>query len=58
MRSYDPWWHYEHDAETGDALYLLFSGNFSQGRGEIVVPIRERLLSRGDYFMNHADLAS
>jgi starch phosphorylase len=56
--SYDPWWHYEHDAETRDALDLLFSGHFSQGQAEIVAPIRERLLSGGDYFMHLADLPS
>src|SRR5262249_60126044 len=27
--SYDPYWHYEHEAETRDALDLIFSDHFS-----------------------------
>jgi starch phosphorylase len=53
---YSPWWHYEHEPETRRALDLIFSGHFSHGDGSVFAPIREALLTRGDYYMHLADL--
>src|SRR5262245_3446495 len=55
---YNPWWHYENDPEIREALDLIFSGHFSQGRTDVVAPIRNRLLTDGDYYMHLADLRS
>jgi starch phosphorylase len=55
---YDPWWHYQHDLETRDALDTLFSDHFSPGEPHILDPIRDALLTHGDYFMHLADLPS
>ncbi len=55
---YDPWWHYAHDAETRDALDLIFSDHFSRREPGIFEPIRDLLLHRGDYYMHLADLSS
>jgi glycogen phosphorylase len=54
---YDPQWHYEHDAETREALDLLFSDHFSPGERGIFEPIRQALL-HGDHYMHLADLGS
>ncbi|HWW84732.1 MAG TPA: glycogen/starch/alpha-glucan phosphorylase [Vicinamibacterales bacterium] len=55
---YDPWWHYLHDAETREALDLLvFSDYFNADEPGVFLPIREALLTRGDYYMHLADLA-
>jgi len=55
---YNPRWHYEHEDETRQALDLIFSGHFSRGEPGIFEPIREALLTHGDYYMHLADLAS
>jgi starch phosphorylase len=55
---YSPWWHYEHDSETRAALDLIFSGHFNQGEPQIFEPLRETLLSGGDFYMHLADLGS
>ena len=55
---YDPRWHYEHDAETREALDLLFSNHFSPGEAGIFDPIRQALLGQGDQYMHLADLGS
>ncbi len=55
---YSPFWHYEHDAETREALDLLFSGHFCPEEPKIFEPIRDRLLTHGDYYMHLADLPS
>jgi starch phosphorylase len=55
---YDPWWHYHHDAETRGALDLIFSDYFSRTEPGIFEPIKETLLTRGDYYMHLADLVS
>ena len=53
---YSPWWHYEHDAETRPALDLIFSDHFNRDEPGIFAPIRDILLTRGDYYMHLADL--
>jgi starch phosphorylase len=55
---YHPQWHYEHEAETRDALDLIFTDHFSRDEPGIFAPIRETLLDKGDYFMHLADLPS
>jgi starch phosphorylase len=55
---YSPWWHYEHDADTREALDLMFGDHFNRDEPGIFAPIRDVLLTRGDYFMHLADLPS
>ncbi|WP_406696156.1 glycogen/starch/alpha-glucan phosphorylase [Singulisphaera sp. Ch08] len=55
---YDPRWHYEHEDETRQALDLIFSGHFNRVEPGLFEPIREALLTHGDYYMHLADLAS
>ncbi len=55
---YNPRWHYENDAETQDALDLIFRDHFSRDEPGIFTPIRETLLEHGDYYMHLADLTS
>src|SRR5580700_8485322 len=55
---YDPRWHYEHEPETRAALDLIFSDYFSPHEPGVVAPLREMLLTRGDYYMHLADLKS
>jgi starch phosphorylase len=53
---YNPYWHYEHEPETREALDLIFSDNFSRDERGIFEPIRETLLTKGDFYMHLADL--
>jgi starch phosphorylase len=53
---YSPWWHYEHEPETRAALDLVFSNHFSPTDAGAFEPIREALLTHGDYYMHLADL--
>ena len=55
---YDPWWHYDNQPEVRAALDLIFSDHFSRNEPGIFAPLRETLLTRGDYYMHLADLAS
>ena len=55
---YNPRWHYEHEPETRAALDLIFSDHFSRDEPGIFDPIRDALLTHGDYYMHLADLAS
>jgi starch phosphorylase len=53
---YDPLWHYWNEPETRDALDLIFNDHFSDNEPGIFAPIRDALLTRGDYYMHLADL--
>jgi starch phosphorylase len=53
---YSPYWHYEHDPETRAALHLVFSGHFNPDEPGIFEPIRETLLTGGDFYMHLADM--
>jgi starch phosphorylase len=53
---YSPQWHYEHEPETRAALDLIFENHFSRDERGIFEPIRETLLTKGDYYMHLADL--
>jgi starch phosphorylase len=55
---YNPQWHYDHDRETRAALDLIFSDHFSRNEPGIFAPLRDTLLTGGDYYMHLADLKS
>jgi starch phosphorylase len=55
---YDPHWHYDHEPETRAALDLIFSDHFSRHEPGIFAPLRDTLLTGGDYYMHLADLTS
>jgi starch phosphorylase len=55
---YDPHWHYEHDAETRAAVDLILNDHFSSAEPGVFAPLRETLLTGGDYYMHLADLTS
>jgi starch phosphorylase len=55
---YNPQWHYDHEPETRAALDLIFSNHFSRNEPGIFEPLRETLLTSGDYYMHLADLRS
>jgi starch phosphorylase len=55
---YKPQWHYDNDPETRAALELIFSDHFSRNEPGVFAPLRDALLTRGDYYMHLADLKS
>ena len=55
---YSPSWHYENEPETKAALDLIFSGHFNRSESGIFDPLRDVLLTGGDYYMHLADLTS
>jgi len=55
---YNPHWHYDHEPETRAALDLIFSDHFSRHEPGIFEPLRDTLLTHGDYYMHLADLKS
>ena len=55
---YDPKWHYENEPATRAALDLIFTDHFNRNEPGVFEPIREALLTRGDYFMHLADLSA
>ena len=55
---YNPHWHYDNQSEVRAALDLIFSDHFSPKEPGIFAPLRETLLTRGDYYMHLADLAA
>src|SRR5713101_3032559 len=55
---YNPHWHYENEPETRAALDLIFSDHFSRGEPGVFAPLRDTLLTGGDYYMHLADLTS
>jgi len=55
---YNPHWHYEHEPETRAALDLIFSDYFSRNEPGAFAPLRDTLLTHGDYYMHLADLKS
>jgi glycogen phosphorylase len=55
---YNPHWHYDNEPETRAALDLIFSDHFSRNQPGIFAPLRDALLTRGDYYMHLADLKS
>jgi starch phosphorylase len=55
---YDPNWHYHNEPETRAALDLIFSDHFNRSEPGIFSPIRDVLLTHGDYYMHLADLSA
>src|SRR6202030_3707492 len=55
---YNPHWHYQNEPETRAALDLIFSDHFSRHEPGIFEPLRDTLLTHGDYYMHLADLKS
>jgi starch phosphorylase len=55
---YNPSWHYENEPETRAALDLIFSDHFSRNEPGVFNPIRDALLTHGDYYRHLADLRS
>ena len=55
---YSPQWHYENELETRAALDLIFSDHFSRNEPGVFAPLRDALLTQGDYYMHLADLKS
>ena len=46
---YDPHWHYQNEPETRGALDLIFSDHFSPEEPGIFEPLRDALLTHGNY---------
>jgi starch phosphorylase len=55
---YNPHWHYDNEPETRAALDLIFSDHFSRHEPGVFEPLRDTLLTHGDYYMHLADLKS
>jgi glycogen phosphorylase len=55
---YNPQWHYDNEPETRAALDLIFSDHFSRYEPSVFTPLRDALLTHGDYYMHLADLKS
>jgi glycogen phosphorylase len=55
---YNPRWHYDNEPETRAALDLIFSDHFSRDEPGIFAPLRDTLLTHGDYYMHLADLGA
>jgi starch phosphorylase len=55
---YNPHWHYDNEPETRVALDLILSNHFSGNEPGVFEPLREALLTHGDYYMHLADLKS
>jgi starch phosphorylase len=56
--SYNPHWHYDNEPETRAVLNLIFSDHFSRYEPGVFTPIRDALLTNGDFYMHLADLGS
>jgi starch phosphorylase len=52
---YNPHWHYENEPETRAALDLIVSDYLSRNEPGVFAPLREALLTQGDFFMHLAD---
>jgi starch phosphorylase len=55
---YNPYWHFENEAETRAALELISSGHFNRSNPGLYGPIVDTLLKNGDHYMHLADLTS
>jgi len=53
---YSPQWHYENEPETRAALDLIFGNHFNPDEPGVFEPVRQTLLTGGDYYMHLADL--
>ncbi len=55
---YNPYWHYETEPETREALDMIMSNYFSRYEPGIFTPLYDTLLTFGDHYMHLADLKS
>ena len=55
---YDPHWHYDNEPETRAALDLIFSDYLSRNEPGAFTPLRDTLLTHGDFYMHLADFRS
>jgi starch phosphorylase len=55
---YSPYWHYNNDTETREALNLIASNHFSPHEPGVFEPILSALLQHGDHYLHLADLGS
>jgi starch phosphorylase len=55
---YNPYWHFNNEAETRAAIDLLASGHFNRLTPGLYAPIIDTLLKNGDHYMHLADLTS
>jgi hypothetical protein len=55
---YNPHWHCDNEPETRAALDLIFSDYFSRSEPGVFAPLRDTLLTHGDFYMHLADLKS
>jgi starch phosphorylase len=55
---YNPNWHYQNEPETRKALDMIFSDHFSRDEPGVFEPLRDALLTHGDFYMHLADLRS
>jgi starch phosphorylase len=55
---YNPYWHYENEPETRQALDLIASDFFSQNERGAFRPLLDTLLNNGDHYLHLADLTS
>jgi starch phosphorylase len=55
---YNPSWHYNNEPETRQALNLIFSDHFSRNEPGLFRPIKDVLLTNGDFYMHLADLTA
>ena len=55
---YNPRWHYDHEPETRAALDLVFSDHFSRNEPGAFAPLRDTLLTHGDFYRHLADLTA
>lgn len=53
---YSPYWHYENECETRAAVDLILADHFSRNEPGTFEPLRQVLLTGGDYYMHLADL--
>ncbi|MFL5339581.1 MAG: glycogen/starch/alpha-glucan phosphorylase [Gemmataceae bacterium] len=53
---YNPYWHYEHEAETRAALDMIASDYFSRNELGVFTPLHDTLIKNGDHYMHLADL--
>jgi glycogen phosphorylase len=55
---YNPHWHYDNEPETRATLDMIFSDYFSSYEPGVFAPLRDVLLTHGDFYMHLADLKS
>jgi starch phosphorylase len=55
---YNPYWHYETEPETREALNMIGSDYFSRYEPGVFTPLYNTLLTWGDHYMHLADLKS